>query len=591
MRKHPAETKESDPWFDSGDLFYRKEDKLPFDRAFSAISSEEKSLVVVGDEGVLDHYCRMLISRLKNNENFHLEVFLSTSKDGLLKRFNQMLANMSIDEARRPATESMKVHLLVINDASSVKEEEWGLLIRLIRDFPGANVRVALFLEKAAMIDFESKLEKFGRRVHKWTVHAPTLDEAAKLRDVAEANGYSSEAEKMLRLAGLEQATNTIETADESNPRVDSIAESTVREEKDDLISLTKKEEELSEKIEALIDENQETDDRDRQRGMLRPLALTLILSISLVILFLENPHSVINGIGFWVKTKEAVESYFSDNSRDTKALTTEDDASLNSNIPNAIRRILVNNVSTESVGIKIEFAKPTVFYKKTENDDSESIDIIFPNMYLASQEREYSLEPFSSGKLLLSTSDENTKLSVNVDKANGYDTAIRRDDGALIVEITRKPMTEASDIKQPEFMGSNAPLLANDLDSSVEEIGDRDNPGELEDETATPLSTPVVNVQDPVTVVNNALDETVFIQHIVFSDRSQALDFSLSYGAALQDALLLPIRSGNRELVAVVSGPFESEENARQWIKDNDLPADFWIRGAGLLKQAVVIK
>ena len=480
--------------------------------------------------------------------------------------------------------------MLVINDASSVKEEEWGLLVRLIRDFPGANVRVALFLEKAAMIDFESKLEKFGRRVHKWTVHAPTLDEAAKLRDVAEANGYSSEAEKMLRLAGLEQSTNTIETADESNPRVDSIAESTVREEKDDLISLTKKEEELSEKIEALIDENQETDDRDRQRGMLRPLALTLILSISLVILFLENPHSVINGIGFWVKTKDAVESYFSDNSRDTKALTTEDD-SLNSNIPNAIRRILLNNVSTESVEIKIEFAKPAVFYKKTENDNSESIEIIFPNMYIALQEREYSLEPFYSGNLLLSTSDENTKLSVNVDKANGYDTAIRRDDdGALIVEITRKSMTE-SDIKQPEFMGSNAPLLANDLESSVEEIGDRDNPDELEDETATPLSTPVVNVQDPVTVVNNALDETVFIQHIVFSDRSQALDFSLSYGAALQDALLLPIRSGNRELVAVVSGPFESEENARQWIKDNDLPADFWIRGAGLLKQAVVIK
>ena len=205
MREHPIEVnKDTEAWSLNGDLFYRKEDKKPFLGAVQAVEQQEKSLIVVGDEGVLDHYCRMLISRIKDNEQFHLEVFLSTSKDGLLKRFNQMLANLSIDEARKPASADTSVHLLVVNDASAVKDEEWTLLIRLIRDFPGANVRVALFVDKSSLSEFENRFEKLGRRVHRWTVHAPTLDEVKKLREIGKLKGYTSEVNKMLLIAGLE---------------------------------------------------------------------------------------------------------------------------------------------------------------------------------------------------------------------------------------------------------------------------------------------------------------------------------------------------------------------------------------------------
>ena len=115
-----------------------------------------------------------------------------------------MLANLSIDEARKPASADTSVHLLVINDASAVKNEEWTLLIRLIRDFPGANVRVALFVDKSSLSEFENRFEKLGRRVHRWTVHAPTLDEVKKLREIGKLKGYSSEVNKMLLIAGLE---------------------------------------------------------------------------------------------------------------------------------------------------------------------------------------------------------------------------------------------------------------------------------------------------------------------------------------------------------------------------------------------------
>ena len=205
MREHPTENEVTKEWLDGDNLFYRKTDKPHYLKAISALENEDKSLIVIGDEGVLDHYCRILISRLKDNPLFKLEVFLSTSKDGLLKRFNQMLSNLSIDEARQPPSANSSVQLLVINDAGAIKDQEWALLTRLIRDFPGANVRCAMFVDKSSSLELEAKIEKLGRKVHKWLVHAPTLDEVSELKSAGSALGKKLEVEKLLKLAGLDE--------------------------------------------------------------------------------------------------------------------------------------------------------------------------------------------------------------------------------------------------------------------------------------------------------------------------------------------------------------------------------------------------
>ena len=199
MREHPTENEVTKEWLDGDNLFYRKTDKPHYLKAISALENEDKSLIVIGDEGVLDHYCRILISRLKDNPLFKLEVFLSTSKDGLLKRFNQMLSNLSIDEARQPPSANSAVQLLVINDAGAIKDQEWALLTRLIRDFPGANVRCAMFVDKSSSLELEAKIEKLGRKVHKWLVHAPTLDEVSELKSAGSALGKKLEVEKLLK--------------------------------------------------------------------------------------------------------------------------------------------------------------------------------------------------------------------------------------------------------------------------------------------------------------------------------------------------------------------------------------------------------
>ena len=205
MRDNQKEpTFEFENWFDGGNIFYRSKDKQRFQFALDAIVDEGLGLAVIGtNEAVLDHYCRMLVARLRDLNIFQLEVFLPTNTDSLLKRFNEMLATMSLEMARKPAELGSPVKLLVVNDAKSVNEEQWNLLVRLISDFPGVNVRLVLFLDTAGWPGYEKPLGMFGRRLYRWLVETPSLEEASELMQAAKEHGYQSETETLLLHAGL----------------------------------------------------------------------------------------------------------------------------------------------------------------------------------------------------------------------------------------------------------------------------------------------------------------------------------------------------------------------------------------------------
>lgn len=201
---HKEPTFEFQDWFDGGDIFYRSKDKQRFQLALNALVDDELGLAVIGtNETVLDHYCRMLVARLRDLNIFQVEVFLPTNTDSLLKRFNEMLATMSMEQARQPADPAASVKLLVVNDAKSVNEEQWALLVRLLADFPGVNVRLVLFLDKTGWPNYEKPLTLFGRKLYRWVVETPTLDEASQLMKAAVEHGFERETETLLMHTGL----------------------------------------------------------------------------------------------------------------------------------------------------------------------------------------------------------------------------------------------------------------------------------------------------------------------------------------------------------------------------------------------------
>ena len=191
-------------WFDGADIFFRSKDKQRFQLSLEAVSHGDRGLAVIGgNDGVLDHYSRMLVTRLRDLEGFQLEVFLPNDTDSLLSRFNQILAKMTMEQARKLPEASAPVHLLVVNDAKSVKQDQWNLLVRLITDFPGINVRLILCIDKTGWPGYEKLLAMFGRQLYRWVVDTPTVDEAIQLMYAAREHGYESDTELLLQQVGL----------------------------------------------------------------------------------------------------------------------------------------------------------------------------------------------------------------------------------------------------------------------------------------------------------------------------------------------------------------------------------------------------
>ena len=587
MREHPIEVnKDTEAWSLNGDLFYRKEDKKPFLGAVQAVEQQEKSLIVVGDEGVLDHYCRMLISRIKDNEQFHLEVFLSTSKDGLLKRFNQMLANLSIDEARKPASADTSVHLLVVNDASAVKDEEWTLLIRLIRDFPGANVRVALFVDKSSLSEFENRFEKLGRRVHRWTVHAPTLDEVKKLREIGKLKGYTSEVDKMLLIAGLEA-----EEKDKTEPllKEEVIPESLIIQP-----SINEGAELKEEPVVSTTDEKGDRTLNEKKPGppfLRRSLLLLLALAASLLLLSQQQPTKIYD----WSSTWSVVLDSFLFQRPDTEGgPILESDAVSNETqkigSTNTLESILIEpNLSESAVLIKLKFSEPTLIDPKVlQSNDNEKLILIFTDTRKnLVQEFEQEVSLLGLQKIEIAEKNNQIQLDIYSKDLMSYSVVSKGNsvDIQLIYSKNEDPESSQDLITEqdPEEDESTTlssvenEILTNELSASSVTEDDRE-----EDETVS-----ASKIASPVEIILGADDSEFFIQHIVFSERTQAEDFVASY-SGLQNALIVPILSGENRFLAVISGPFQSRESADIWAKEFGLPADFWIRSAGLLKRVV---
>ena len=100
---------------------------------------------------------------------------MPVSTDALIARFNSMLGDVSVEEARDDKA-PMPGRVIVVNDLRAIDGENLSLLMRLISDFPSLNVRL-VFLADQIPKDMERILERLGSRLVRWDVVPPSPDE------------------------------------------------------------------------------------------------------------------------------------------------------------------------------------------------------------------------------------------------------------------------------------------------------------------------------------------------------------------------------------------------------------------------------
>jgi hypothetical protein len=196
---------EAEQCFESGDIFYSLDHKKSLRDAVKALVQNQSGLAVIADnESLLTHYSRMLISRLRKLNKYQMDIFSPTDTKALLDRFNEMLASMTMEEARKKPGNSKPITLLVVNDANAVDQEQWALLFRLLIDFPGVNVRLILFLNKTNWPNYEDVLQPINRQLHRWELTLPSVSEATALLVAAKTKGYEAQTKQLLKTIGFD---------------------------------------------------------------------------------------------------------------------------------------------------------------------------------------------------------------------------------------------------------------------------------------------------------------------------------------------------------------------------------------------------
>ncbi len=187
----------------SDGIFLRASDRSRFDYVMRAVRESSQSLALSSNsEGVLDHYGRLVLAKLRKTAGLQVEVFLPQNTEQLLERFNQILSDISIEDARNPENSTAPRRVLLAHDAKAISQRDLQLLARLVQDFPGANVSLVMLVDKLGMQLHERTLDSFGQRLVRWPVETPTRAEGDSLLNVARAMGCEIEVKKILTATG-----------------------------------------------------------------------------------------------------------------------------------------------------------------------------------------------------------------------------------------------------------------------------------------------------------------------------------------------------------------------------------------------------
>lgn len=182
--------------------FLRTSDRMRLEGCVNALTREGLCLSLhCAHEVLLDHYVRLLLTRLREDSESHqVEVYFPANTESLLERFNSALSNQSISDATRNPSEVQHVRVWVVHDAQKVSEPELQLLARLIHNFPGSRIRALLLFHGAAAEP--QVLEAFGRKLLRWEIDLPTQEQAVDVLELAQAEGRQAQVTQLLRRIG-----------------------------------------------------------------------------------------------------------------------------------------------------------------------------------------------------------------------------------------------------------------------------------------------------------------------------------------------------------------------------------------------------
>ncbi len=153
------------------DFFQSPSDKLRLEMMLKSLSAGDLNLAILGeDEVALAFYARKIYEHLKTDPNAQVDLCLSADAEKLVQRFNQILSELTLDEALDKTIKTPQKRFLIFPDTQFIQDFELQLLARLINGLPASNLFVVLIFNKRE--PYEKKLQSFGKNLVQWVLES-----------------------------------------------------------------------------------------------------------------------------------------------------------------------------------------------------------------------------------------------------------------------------------------------------------------------------------------------------------------------------------------------------------------------------------
>ena len=180
-------------------LFFRAADRFRLEGCVAGLVRDGRSLALSSNrEAALDHYSRLLISRLRESSPLSpLEVYFPADTAAMLTRFNDVLAAQSVQQAMQLPGLDSAPRIWIVHDAGALADHEVKLLARLVQNFPGANIRIVLLLGTSTQS--RKVFDSFDRRMLRWDIEAPTAEQAESMLQQGREDGCEGAVKTLLK--------------------------------------------------------------------------------------------------------------------------------------------------------------------------------------------------------------------------------------------------------------------------------------------------------------------------------------------------------------------------------------------------------
>lgn len=162
-------------------------DRLRFEILLKSLTEGTMNLAVLSQHDmVLDFYGNLFEERLRAKGETDVEFCFTTNSETLVQKFNEILSDLTLNEALEKEKKSVSRRYLIFRDSILMQDFELQLLARLVNGFPASNITVILLINSAG--NYRSKLEAFGKNLLQWEVETKAGEPKQPLEDwVAEA--------------------------------------------------------------------------------------------------------------------------------------------------------------------------------------------------------------------------------------------------------------------------------------------------------------------------------------------------------------------------------------------------------------------